>query len=55
VPRVYLTRLVQQGKITRIDRGLYERADASLGRWDTLAEVCQRIPKATICLLSVIA
>lgn len=52
IPRAYLTRLVRQGKIRRVARGLYELADAPTDKNATLAEVCKRIPRATICLLS---
>ncbi len=52
IPRAYLTRLVRQGKIRRVARGLYELADAPTDENATLAEVCKRIPRATICLLS---
>ena len=52
IPRAYLTRLVKQGKIRRVARGLYELTDAPTDENATLAEVCKRVPRATICLLS---
>ena len=52
IPRTYLTRLVKQGKIRRVARGLYELTDAPTDENATLAEVCKRVPRATICLLS---
>lgn len=52
IPRVYLTRLARQGVIRRVARGLYELSDAPTNEGASLAEVCTRIPKATICLLS---
>lgn len=52
IPRTYLTRLVRQGTIRRVARGLYELVDAPTDENATLAEVCKRIPRATICLLS---
>jgi predicted transcriptional regulator of viral defense system len=53
IPRAYLSRLLKKGLIARVQRGLYELADATLNdQWATLTEVCRVIPKATICLLS---
>jgi predicted transcriptional regulator of viral defense system len=53
IPREYLSRLLKKGLISRVQRGLYELADATLDdQWTTLAEVCRVIPKATICLVS---
>lgn len=52
IPRAYLTRLVEQGTIRRVARGLYELADAPGDENASLAEVCKRLPRATICLLS---
>jgi len=47
-----LIRLYQAGKLQRIDRGLYGLPDADVTEHQTLIEVCQRIPKAVLCLLS---
>ena len=55
IPRVYLTRLVRAGKVRRIGRGLYELTDASVDERATLAEVCARVPRGVICLLSAVA
>ncbi len=52
IPRVYLTRLVRQGLIRRVARGLYELPNAPSDEQASLAEVCTRIPRASICLLS---
>lgn len=52
IPRAYLTRLVRKGEIRRLARGLYELADAPSDENASLAEVCKRLPRATICLLS---
>lgn len=47
-----LIRLHQAGKLQRFARGLYGLPDAELTEHQTLIEVCQRVPKAVLCLLS---
>ena len=52
LPSVALTRLVRQGLLTRVGRGLYARPDRSVSEHGTLAEVARRVPKGVVCLLS---
>lgn len=52
IPHIYLTRMVTAGEAIRIGRGLYELAGAPFDERDTYAQVCTRLPKATIGLLS---
>ena len=47
-----LIRLHQLGKLQRIARGLYGLPDADFTEHQTLIEVCQRVPKGVLCLLS---
>jgi predicted transcriptional regulator of viral defense system len=47
-----LIRLHQAGKLQRLHRGLYGLPDAEVTEHQTLIEVCQRVPKAVLCLLS---
>lgn len=47
-----LIRLHQSGKLQRIARGLYGLPDAEFTEHQTLIEVCQRVPKGVLCLLS---
>ena len=47
-----LIRLHHLGKLQRIARGLYGLPDADFTEHQTLIEVCQRVPKAVLCLLS---
>ena len=47
-----LIRLHQTGKLQRFARGLYGLPDAEVTEHQTLIEVCQRVPKAVLCLLS---
>jgi predicted transcriptional regulator of viral defense system len=45
-------RLVRQGHLTRLGRGLYASAFAELSEHHTLAEVAKRVPKGIVCLLT---
>lgn len=47
-----LVRLHEAGKLQRFARGLYGLPDAEPTEYQTLMEVCQRVPKAVLCLLS---
>ena len=50
--RVTLTRLVRQGLLARVGRGLYARPDRTVTEHGTLAEVARKHPQAIVCLLS---
>lgn len=50
-PQLLLS-LHQAGKLQRLARGLYSLPDADITEHQTLIEVCQRVPKAVLCLLS---
>lgn len=52
LPTVALTRLVRQGRLQRIGRGLYALPDRSVSEHNALAEVARKHPLATVCLLS---
>ena len=47
-----LRRLVDDGAVERIARGLYRRADADVTENYTVAAVCARVPSAIVCLLT---
>ncbi len=47
-----LIQLHQAGKLQRFARGLYGLPNAEPTEHQTLIEVCQRVPKAVLCLLS---
>lgn len=49
---VALTRLVRQGLLTRVSRGLYALPDRSVSEHGTLANVARKHPQAIVCLLS---
>jgi predicted transcriptional regulator of viral defense system len=52
IPRSALQRLEQQGKVRRISRGLYELAASDPTEHIDLMEVCRRVPKGIVCLIS---
>ena len=52
LPRVALTRLVRQGLLTRVGRGLYSLPDRQISGQGALAEVAQKHPQSIVCLLS---
>ncbi len=52
LPKDYLYTLAQEGVIARVGHGLYQWPDKDLGRHQSLAEVCKRVPKAVVALLS---
>ena len=52
LPTVALTRLVRQGRLQRIGRGLYAPPDRPVSEHNTLAEVARKHPQAIVCLLS---
>lgn len=47
-----LSRLVEEGILTRVSRGLYQLTDADITAPHDLAEVAKRVPKGVICLIS---
>ena len=47
-----LIKLEQSGKLQRVTRGLYSLPDSPLTEHKSLIEVCRRVPKAVVCLLS---
>ena len=52
LPKDYLYMLAGERVIEHIGRGLYQWPEKDLGRHQTLAEVCKRVPKAVVSLLS---
>jgi predicted transcriptional regulator of viral defense system len=52
IHRQYLSRLVNDGELIRIGRGLYERPGQDVTAHHSLAVAAKRVPKGTICLLS---
>jgi predicted transcriptional regulator of viral defense system len=47
-----LIKLEQSGKLQRVARGLYSLPDSQATEHQSLIEVCRRVPKAVVCLLS---
>lgn len=52
LPRVALTRLVRQGLLTRVGRGLYAIPGRAVSEHGSLAEIGRKHPQAIVCLLS---
>jgi predicted transcriptional regulator of viral defense system len=52
IPRAYLSRLCQAGKLQRLGRGLYMLANSDITANHSLAEAAKRVPHGVICLLS---
>jgi len=55
IGRAQLRRAVLDGSLQRLSRGVYARADQSIGDHWSLREVAVRSPGAVICLLSALA
>ena len=52
IPRAVLKRLVDRGELVRRSRGIYTTPEHEPTRHTDLAEVCLRVPSATVCLIS---
>src|SRR5687767_13392592 len=52
INRVALSRLVEDGVVERVGRGLYGLSQAKVTEHHTLVEASLRVPTGTICLLS---
>ena len=52
IPRQYLRLAVEQGKVTRVARGLYIANDADVTENHDLALAAKRVPHGVVCLLS---
>ena len=50
-----ISRLVQEGAILRLARGLYQLAEAEIDQQHSVAEVAKLIPKGVVCLTSALA
>ncbi len=53
--RAHLRRLVEAGRLERVERGLYVLSDAEPTEYHLLAEVSKRVPEGVVCLLSALA
>ena len=52
LPRIALTRLVLQGRLERVGRGLYASPGRLASEYGSMAEVARKHPRAIVCLLS---
>jgi len=52
IPRAYLSRLLEAGRLEKVARGIYVLPSANVTEHRTLAEASKKIPKGVICLLT---
>jgi len=52
LPRKYIYRLVKEGKLEKISRGLYKIPGKNFPVDESMVEACKRIPDGVVCLLS---
>lgn len=52
IPREYMLRLLREGRIVRVARGLYSLPGAPASESTTLADVAMKVPNGVICLVS---
>jgi len=52
IPRVYLRRMVDDGLLAKLGRGLYALPDYAPSELATIAEAAKKAPNAIVCLLS---
>ena len=52
IPRNYLARLVERGKLQKLERGIYTASALPASEHISLLEVSRKVPKGVICLLS---
>ncbi|MGB5659721.1 MAG: type IV toxin-antitoxin system AbiEi family antitoxin domain-containing protein [Thermoanaerobaculia bacterium] len=52
IPRVTLTRLVRDGRLERVGRGLYVVPGSDVSEHHGLVEASRRVPQGVVCLLS---
>lgn len=50
-----VSRMVRDGEVVRLSRGLYQLPDAELDVNHSLAEAAKRVPKGVVCLVSALA
>lgn len=55
IPRDYLRRLVAEGQLKRVERGLYVLTEAQVTEQHRIAQAARRVPYGVVCLLSALA
>lgn len=50
-----ISRMVEDGEVVRLSRGLYQMSDAPLDAHHSLAEAAKRVPRGVVCLVSALA
>ncbi|MES2663694.1 MAG: type IV toxin-antitoxin system AbiEi family antitoxin domain-containing protein [Pseudomonadota bacterium] len=52
LPRIMLTRMVEEGKLVRVSRGIYTAPNRKVSEHSALTEIGCKYPQSIICLLS---
>lgn len=52
IPSMVLSRMVRAGSLQRVSHGIYAPKERDISEHVSLAEVCARVPRAVVCLLS---
>lgn len=52
IPRAYLTRMVQAGRLEKAGRGIYQLPDKPLSEYAGMEIVATKVPQAVFCLLT---
>jgi predicted transcriptional regulator of viral defense system len=52
IPRNYLKRLLDRGRLRKVERGLYAATRRPLSEHSSLLEVSRKVPHAVVCLIS---
>lgn len=55
IPRDYLRRLVEEGHLKRVERGLYVLAGGQVSEQHTLIQAIRKVPHGVVCLLTALA
>lgn len=55
IPSIYLTRMVRDGRLERISRGLYRLPESDITEHFTLIQAAKRVPHGVVCLLSALS
>ena len=50
-----ISRMVEDGEVVKLSRGLYQMPDAPLDANHSLAEAAKRVPRGVVCLVSALA
>ncbi len=55
IPNTYLGRMVEQGLLEKVSRGLYRLPDGPITEFHTLVTAAAKVPQGVVCLLSALS